>query len=64
MRILILSVGGRQLIIVDWRPARVERVGDPPCGDIRTFFENCNWNYEDDFLPRDPAAMRMRGREI
>jgi thymidylate synthase len=38
MRILILSVSGRRLIIVDWQPARLERVDNPPCGDIRTFF--------------------------
>ncbi|WP_162703967.1 hypothetical protein [Rhizobium sp. SYY.PMSO] len=38
MRILILSVGGRQLIIVGSQPVRVERAGGLPCGDIRTFF--------------------------
>jgi len=35
---MILSVGGRQPIIMSWQTARVERVCDPPWRDIRTFF--------------------------
>ncbi|WP_146143950.1 hypothetical protein [Rhizobium sp. JAB6] len=64
MRILTLSVGGRQPIIVFGR--RLEWSG--PVARLAAIFVlflgKCNWNYEGNLPLRNAAAMRSRQGEI